>query len=208
MPSLHRFSCQDLDYVIHLWQKNILRAALPATRFSKITVFVQQYLCSYLNTLLLFCIFKKHKWLNTGKITTCVGYGKLNLTQLMHFVQKYTKSSGEAKESTFCLKWMLMELKPISSLSLCGEESQSQGRVWNSEAPSLRVLCRRGALGKGLKKIFPITFIFFCFIYLLEHKCLQYYVRFCCIGKWIRHMYTYIPSFWISFLFRSPQIIE
>lgn len=76
-----------------------------------------------------------------------------------------------------------MEFKPISSLSLCGEESQSQGRVWNSEAPSLRVLCRRGALGKGLKKIFPITFIFFCFIYLLEHKCLQYYVRFCCIGK-------------------------
>ena len=168
MPSLHRFSCRDLDYVIHSWQKNILRAALPATRFSKITVFVQQYLCSYLNTLLLFCIFKKkHKWLNTGKITTCVGYGKLNLTQLMHFVQKYTKSSGEAKESTFCLKWMLMELKPISSLSLCGEESQNQGRVWNSEARSLRVLCRRGALGKGLKKNISNNIYFVLFFLLI-----------------------------------------
>ena len=84
----------------------------------------------------------------------------------MHFVQKYTKSSGEAKESTFCLKWMLMELKPISSLSLCGEESQNQGRVWNSEARSLRVLCRRGALGKGLKKNIYNN-IYFVLFYLL-----------------------------------------
>ena len=62
-----------------------------------------------------------------GKITTYAGNGQLNLTQLMHFIQKYTKSSGEAKESTLYLKWMLMELKPVSSLSLCGERKPKSG---------------------------------------------------------------------------------
>ena len=33
------------------------------------------------------------------------------------------------------------------------------------------------------------------------HCCVSFY----CTAKWISHMYTYIPSFWISFPFRSPQ---
>ena len=37
---------------------------------------------------------------------------------------------------------------------------------------------------------------------------LQCCVSFCCTAKWISCMYTYIPSFWISFPFRSPQSTE
>ena len=37
---------------------------------------------------------------------------------------------------------------------------------------------------------------------------LQFCVSFCCRAKWIRDTHTYIPFFWISFPFRSPQSSE
>ena len=36
---------------------------------------------------------------------------------------------------------------------------------------------------------------------------LQCYVTFCCTAKWISHLCTYIPSLWISFQIRSPNLL-
>ena len=68
-------------------------------------------------------------------MTANVVMRKLDLIQLMHFRQRFKKSSGKAKESILSLKWMLAEFELISSLLSHKEKKQKQGacmEFWNS----------------------------------------------------------------------------